>query len=881
MEPNLYPAKSCGAYTVEEILHRVATTQNGLSESEVNRRQKMFGYNTNPKPPKTGLLSRIFLQFTSPLILLLVAAAIIMPFIGFIEDAYIIAFVLTFNTIVGLVQEGRASRALETLESLFSKTATVRREGKPIEIQAKDITIGDIVILKEGDYIPADGRFITDSALQVNESSLTGESIPVHKTSLAITSNTPISGLSDIRNAGYSQTAIASGNALMVVTAIGQYTEFGSIAHTLLEKQTDPPLVEKINKLSKFIALSVLIFSGSLFLIGLALGERPLILLATIVSLSASIIPEGLPIVLTLVLATSVRRMAKNNAVVKRLNAVEGLGQVQVICTDKTGTLTENKLIIQHVRTRNELFHIEGEGFSPIGNVHASSGRIEYGTSPDIDAIGLACRIFGDSSLRQAEDGSWHPLHDPIEGAMLAMSRRYAVPQDEWSCIEEQPFSYINKRRSGRWNRNDTSVAFMAGSPESVISQCAMTHLEKQTMEESISHFAREGLRIIAIASREPSLSLTDPTPWHLLGFLTMGDALRPRIIESIAWCASQNIRVVMITGDHPETAFSIAQAAGIATQVHQVLTGSELEMLTDTELAGRLSSITVFARIIPTHKLRIIEAYRAAGFVTAMTGDGVNDAPALHRADIGIAMGKSGTDVAREAAHLVLMDDNFATIVDAIKEGRATISNLRRVISYLFSCAIAEALVITCSIFLKLPLPLFPGQIIWINLITDTFLDVALGMEPRHGASHQHAGRLFDTPSITRSIYIGVFMGMLAFIVYLTNVEQSTAVLTTITLTTLAVFQWFNAWNSRSEHLSLFQMKPFGNPALIAATLTVMGLHMIAVYAPFMHTILHTTPLSMNTWITIVSLACLVILADELWKFFQRRRLRHAAISA
>ncbi len=875
------PAKTCGRLAPDAVLRRLHTSQNGLSGTEAAERRERFGPNRGPKAPKAGLASRVIAQFTSPLILIMAGAAIIMPFIGFTEDAYIILFVLTFNTIVGLVQEGRASRALQTLESLFGKTATVRRDGRPVEIPAEDITVGDIVILKEGDRIPADGRFIADSGLRVDESSLTGESVLVNKTSAALDELTADAALGDIRNAAYAQTAVVSGNAVMVVSAVGADTEFGRIAATLLGKQTDPPLVKKVADLSRFIALSVLIFSGALFAVGLVMGERPVTLLATIVSLAASIIPEGLPIVLTLVLASSVRRMANNNAVVKRLNAVEGLGQVQVICTDKTGTLTQNKLVIQHVRTLDELYRVEGIGFSPAGAVLSSEGHVRYGAVSDLDAIGLACRLFGDDSLRQAEDGSWHAVHDPIQGAMLAMSGRYGVPQDDWDLVEEVPFSYVDKRRSGRWHKDGRSVAFMAGSPESVLAQCDLDADARRHMEDRITHFAREGLRIVGIASRDAALPLAARGPWRFLGFLTMGDTLRPDVIESIAWCRAQGIRVVMITGDHPQTAFSIAQAAGIAESSEQVLNGTELEALSDDALAARLDDITVFSRIAPTHKLRIVEAYRAKGLVTAMTGDGVNDAPALHRADIGVAMGKGGTDVAREAAHLVLLDDDFSTIVEAIKEGRATVSSLRRVISYLFSCGLAEALVITLSVLLKLPLPLFPGQIIWINLITDTFLDVSLGMEPRHGDGGRDHGRLIDRRSALRMLYMGGVMGLLSFLVYLANIGRDAATLTTVTLTALAVFQWFNAWSSRSEHRSIFQLKPFGNRALIAATLTVAGLHLLAVYAPFMHPILHTTPLPASAWEQIAAIGVLVIVADEIWKQVQRRRLRHSAMAA
>jgi Ca2+-transporting ATPase len=351
--------------------------------------------------------------------------------------------------------------------------------------------------------------------------------------------------------------------------------------------------------------------------------------------------------------------------------------------------------------------------------------------------------------------------------------------------------------------------------------------------------------------------------------------------VESVTWCRKQGIRVVMITGDHPQTAFAIAQKAGIAERSEQVMNGTELEALTDEELTGRLDGITVFSRIAPTHKLRIINAFRARGFLTAMTGDGVNDAPALHRADIGISMGKGGTDVAREASHLVLMDDNFATIVDAVQEGRATVSSLRRVISYLFSCGVAQSLLITLSVLLRLPLPLFPGQIIWINLVTATFLDVSLGMEPRHGTGGEHGGKLIDRRSLLRMLYMGGVMGLLGFTAYVLTLHRPQAEATTATLTAMAVFQWFNAWNARSETRSLFKLSPFANRYLLAATAIVAGLQLLAVYAPFMHKVLHTAPIPPGEWGIIFLVALGVTAADEVWKHLQRRRPRHAAMAA
>lgn len=841
LSPNPWtcPVRECSAQSIEEVFTRLESSLVGLSNDEAQRRLRLIGENRLPSKAPLGFIKRLFEQLTSPLILILLGVAVLAPFLGHANDAFIIFVVLAFNTTLGMIQEGRASHALEVLKKSFTSNCSVRRQGLTVEIPTHQLTIGDIVVLHEGNLIPADGRFVQTSGLRVNESMLTGEALPVEKTaeSFSLKGKVP---LADIKNAGYCQSMVVAGQGLMVVSAIGGQTEVGQIARDLSGQQTEPPLARKVRILSKKIAFTVLIFSAGLYIFGLIAGRPALTLFATVVSLAVSIIPEGLPIVLTLVLARGVSHMASKNAIVKKLNAVEGLGQIQVICTDKTGTLTTNELVIQ--------------------KVHAL----------DLEALAQGAGLFSRDSLKQGE-----------EAALNAFSLKHGQPQTGWTLIEEQPFSSLTKQRASRWFNGDEHVAYRIGSPESILTKCVNCSVDETS--KIVSSYAKTGLRVLALSKRNGDIGLDQEGPWKLIGLVGMGDTLRPGVTESIEWCHEQGIRVVMITGDHPETALAIAREAGIADLESEILNGPELEALSDQELADRINSIRVFSRIAPTHKLRIINAYRQKGLLTAMTGDGVNDAPALHRADVGIAMGKAGTDVAREAAHLVLLDDNFSTIVTAIQEGRAIVSNVRRVITYLFSTNLAEAGMITATLLLNLPLPLLPAQIIWINLITDSFLDVSLGLEPRHGSAHASGGALVDKKSISRVLLLGSTMGIGAFVVYSVVLDREAAYYQTMALTALAAFQWFNAWNARSETRSLFQLSPFSNPYLIGATAMVVGLQIFAIYSPAMQKILGTTPLAFGDWGLIISFSLTILLVDEIWKKATQRELalpaRQAAI--
>jgi P-type Ca2+ transporter type 2C len=856
--------RSLSTQPTKEIVDFLETSPQGLSSDEAARRRRLAGANELPRPQRPSFIRRFLGQFKSPLIFILLVVAFLMPFVGDSSDAIIILFVLFFNAAVGLIQEGRASRALEALAQTFVETSLVLRGGNEQRVASAELVPGDIVLLREGDHVPADGRLIEAHGLRIDEATLTGESLSVSKTAEALAGAGFAIG--DLRNCVFRQTHVVAGRGTMVVSTTGERTEVGKIALSLSSRETEPPLVKKINRLSRVIAISVGVFSLSLVSFGLFTGRPLLTLIATIASLIVSIIPEGLPIVLTLVLARGVSRMAENQAVVRRLNAVEGLGQVQVICTDKTGTLTTNRLNAMFAVTAGKIFAVEGKGYEPSGSIESGGERVTLNEESDLGRLALACGLLSQGSLKQVA-GNWEAQGDPINAAMLTFALRAGASVEGWQMHEELPFSYTAKRRGGQFTKGEQTVSYMAGSPESILHLCRITK-----EDERFTQFAKQGLRIIALAARagDSPLSAAQPT-WDYLGFIALGDQLRPEVVESIAWCKDEDIRVVMITGDHPETALAIAKRAGIAQTAEEVLNGTEMLQLTDEQLNLRLEQVRVFSRISPDHKLRIVEAYQRQGLITAMTGDGVNDAPALHRADIGVSMGKSGTDVAREASDLILLDDNFATIVAAIQEGRAIIGNVRKVITYLFSTSVAEAIVLAFTLLANLPLPLLPAQILWLNLVTDGFLDVSLAMEPTHRTRHVRQASILDRKAGTRILLLGVTMSIGTLLVYTFSAHRPISEIRSLTLLTLAMFQWMNAWSARSETRSLLSLPPFGNAYLIGATLIVVILQLLAFYTPFLQVLLKTAPLSIGDWGIAASVSLSVLLVDELWKRLRR----------
>ncbi|MEK7200849.1 MAG: HAD-IC family P-type ATPase [Patescibacteria group bacterium] len=888
--------------TVPEILDLLRSRERGLTKEEATERFQEYGFNKLPEGKVDGLPLIFLRQFQSPLIYILFAAAGIVFVIGSVVDSLIIFIVLIFNAIVGTFQEGKAQNTLLALKRFAETSATVLRDGKELVVPDTEVMPGDIIVLQEGEKVSADARIIFANTLKIDEASLTGESEPVTKINLVLPADNL--GVADQKNMVFKGTHILSGNGTAVVVATGLTTEIGKIAQKISSIDTEIPLKTNIRYLSRIIVVTVAIISVSLIILGVLSGKSLKEMFTTAVALSVSIIPEGLPIVMTLVLATGVFRMSKRNVLVKRLQAVEALGQTKVIAADKTGTLTRNEMVIQHVYVDGRIFDITGSGYEPKGEVTFDGKNIDPLNHSELLFSGKIAAFCANARLSFSEETSaWKIAGDPTEAAMLVLSEKIGFRHDaleqETPKIFELPFDYQKKYHATIRAVDGKNFLTIVGAPEEVLELCkniwhkngteTLSEEKKKELEAVFHKIAQNGFRVVAYAiNPDTGRSVDGNLPagkagaipsLTFVGFFGMNDALRSEVKEAMQRVRAADMRVVMITGDHRLTAQAIAKEADIWREGDNVLTGEEIDKMSEEELAEKLASTTVFARVTPEHKLRIIQAYRKRGEIVAMTGDGVNDAPSLVAADLGVAMGKIGTEVAKEASDIVLLDDNFASIVSAAEEGRSIYKTIKKVILYLFSTSTGEVLVIAGALVLGYPLPLLAAQIIWLNFVTDGFLDVALAMEPNEkglmqGKFERPKKWIVDGFMIKRMLLMAPIMGLGTLYLFGQYFEADLTKGWTIALTTMAIFQWFNAWNCRSESKSIFQMNPFSNKFLVGATMVVISLQIFAVYNPFMQKILHTTPLSLSEWLIIIPVASSIILVEEIRKFIYRRKL-------
>ncbi len=881
--------------TVSQVLEGLVSRENGLSQAEAIERIKLHGENRLPEGKTDNLLTIFIRQFQSPLIYVLFAAATAVFLMGDRVDALIIGIVLVFNAVVGSIQEGRAQNTLLALRKFTETAATVMRDGKEIIIKGTEVVPGDVMILQEGEKVPADGRIIFENTLKIDEASLTGESEPVAKIHEPITaSNIPIV---DQKNMVFKGTNVLSGNGSAVVVATGVSTEIGKIAKEISAIDTEIPLKRNIRYLSRAIIIAVFVLSLCLIGAGVLTGKSLQYMFTTTVALAVSVIPEGLPIVITLVLATGVRRMSRHNVLVKRLQAVEALGQTKVVAVDKTGTLTRNEMVVSQVFVGGSKFEIEGDGYEPKGEVLFENKVVDPLSHPKLLFIAKVSAFCTNAKISWLkEEGVWKTAGDPTEVAMLSFSQKIGFVRDvleqEYPKKREQPFDYVKKYHTTERVIDNKNFVSVVGAPEEVLGLCQRVWREEgeRDMDQNIRkeieaifyQFAREGLRVVACAVNVDAEEVRGenglPT-LSFVGFLGMRDPLREEVKNAVMNVRAAGMYPVMITGDHRLTAEAIGRQAGIFRDGDNILTGEEINKMDAEELISKLDHTTIFARVTPEHKLRIIEAFRKRGEIVAMTGDGVNDAPSLVAADLGVAMGKIGTEVAKEASDLILLDDNFAGIVRAAEEGRSIYKTIKKVILYLFSTSLGEILVITTAIFSGFPLPLLATQIIWLNFVTDGFLTVALAMEPKERVLMKEkfkkpqkwiVDRLMAGRMITMSLpmAIGTFW---IFLHYL-SIGEEVIKAQTIALVTLAAFQWFNAWNCRSEEKSVFSSNPFSNFWLVAATITVIALQLFALHNGFLQKVLHVVPLSVNEWFYLVPVAASVVVVEEIRKIFYRR---------
>lgn len=882
--------------SLEKTFNKLESSDRGLSLDVAKERLKHYGANSFPEEKPHSKLRLFLSQFQSPLIYILLTASAVVFALGETVDGSIILAVLLFNAIVGVIQEGKAQNTLLSLKKFVETNATVLRDCKEYIITDHEVVPGDILILQEGERIPADARIVISQSLKVDEASLTGESEPIYKNVETLErDNLPTA---EQKNMVFRGTHVVAGHGRAVVVATGLSTVIGGIAKQISSIDTEIPLKANIRYLSRAIIATVAIINTTLFIVGVSMGHTAKEMFTTVVSLSVSIIPEGLPIVMTLVLATGVWRMSKRNALVKKLQAVEALGQARVIAVDKTGTITKNELVIRKVWTADKLFEVGGIGYEPKGGISFEGNIVNTADHDELLYLGKAAALVATARLSYAEETrEWRISGDPTEAAMLVFAEKAGFNKEdllrESPLLSEIPFDYKLKYHATVHQVGESPLLTLAGAPEVVLALCgeirrggknqSLSKREKEELEVTFARMSEEGLRVIAVAVRHDSptqLKADSINSLSFVGFFGMQDTLRPEVSEAMRRAKEAGIRVVMITGDHKITARAIAKEAGIYQEGDTVLTGDEIASMYDAELADKLASTTVFARVTPEHKMQIINAYKKRGEIVAMTGDGVNDAPSLVAADLGVSMGKIGTEVAKEASDIVLLDDNFGSIISAIEEGRSIYKTIKKVILYLFSTSTGEVLVISVALFLGYPLPILAAQIIWLNFVTDGFLDVALAMEPKErgllSGTFEHPKKyIVDSLMFQRMAVMAIPMMIGTLFLFSLYFATDIAKAWTISLTTLAVFQWFNAWNCRSENRSIFSMEWFSNKYLVGATLIVIVLQIAAVYTPTMQTILRTVPLTLSEWLMIITVAASIIVVEEVRKIFYRRRFQ------
>jgi P-type Ca2+ transporter type 2C len=875
--------------SIEAVCSRLKSTPSGLTDVEAAQRLAEHGPNELQAAHIISPWKILFEQFKNVLIVILLVATALSAFLGHGVEAIAISVIVLFAVLLGFVQEYRAERAIEALRQMAAPTATVLRNGQEVEAPARDLVLGDVILLRAGDKIPADVRLIEAINLQIEEAALTGESVPVEKHSAPLINQEL--ALGDRKNMGYAGTAATYGRGRAMVTATGMKSEIGKIAQMLQTIETGKtPLQKNLDKVGYTLARAALVVVALIVTLGLFRGQPFIEMLIFGIALAVAVVPEALPAVVTISLAIGVRRMVKRNALIRRLPAVETLGSTSVICSDKTGTLTKDEMTARKIFIAGRMLEISGVGYEPHGQF--SHGGVAVEPSGPVTQLLRAAALASDAHIvHNGSDGRWEVKGDPTEGALVVAAAKgglHKVDLDaQFPRVEEIPFTSETKRMTTLHHTEGGVVAYAKGAPEVILDSCAR-HLmadgeatlgiaSREGILEAARQMAGEALRVLAVAFKASVTLENAECGMTFLGLVGMIDPPRPEAKTAIQTCERAGIRPVMITGDHPLTAYAVARELGLC-KTGRVVTGAELEVMTEAELEREVNSIEVYARVSPAHKLRVVEALQKKGHIIAMTGDGVNDAPALKKADIGIAMGITGTDVTKEAADMTLIDDNFASIVAAVEEGRGILDNIKKYLMYLLSCNIGEIGLMAGAALFGLPLPLSAVQILYVNLATDGLPALALAVDPpahdlmRRKPRDNRAG-IFTRPVVTLMTVSGLWSSIvnLTLFTWALNSGRGSEAAMTMTFVSLVLIQFFNAYNFRSDrHSALIQ--PFANRWLNLAIIWEILLLALIVYVPFLHEPFGTFSMSAVDWAIVIVSAFTILPVIEMAKWLERR---------
>jgi Ca2+-transporting ATPase len=925
----------------------------GLSDQEARARLEKYGPNELVEWPRPDFLKMLFDQF---LVILLILAAVISLLLGEVVDASAIMAIVVLNAVLGVVQESRAEQALAALKKMAAPNAVVIRDGHQITIPARELVPGDIVLLEAGNYVPADMRLVESINLRIDEASLTGESVPVSKDArVVLDKEIPIG---DRKNSAFMSTLVTYGRGKGLVTATGMHTQLGLIAEMIQSYEEEPtPLQQKLDQLGRVLGIVSLAICGIIFVFGVVRDTEPTMairqgiqaylgahekdivgLFMTAVSLAIAAVPEGLPAVVTICLALGMQRMVSRHALIRKLSAVETLGCATVICSDKTGTLTQNEMTVVQGWSAGGAFQVTGEGYNPTGQLLRNGRPCDLSAELATALLLRGALLCNDARLEEsgeeAGQRTWRMVGDPTEGAMVVVAAKAGLwrPEAEptWPRVAEIPFDSERKQmttihqvggqspvlspqspvlspqspvlspQSPVLSLQSPFVAFVKGAPDIVLEFCdrilengqarPLTDEKRREILAANQGMARQALRVLGVAYRPLAGVPETPTPENVernltfLGLLGMIDPARPEVKAAVQVAQGAGLKSVMVTGDYKDTAIAIAREIGLLSPGGRVLTGAELDKMGEEELAGMVEHVDAYARVSPQHKTKIVDAFKLRGHVVAMTGDGVNDAPALKRANIGVAMGITGTDVSKETADMVLTDDNYASIVSAIEEGRIIYSNIRKFVFYLIACNVGEILIIFLSMLAGLPIPLRPIQLLWLNLVTDGAPALALGLEKGDPDIMKRPPRPTREPVINRDMLTGIVVISLAdtvavlsaFVMALSRFPGHVEAAQTVAFATLVCSELLRAYTSRSEYHSVFSIGVFSNRWMVWATASSFLLLLLVMYVPFLQPVFDTVPLGLSDWLVMLPFMLVASIAAEITKLYLRRKVNH-----